>query len=246
MIVPGVVVRKRNECVPVEGEDMPTTSKTAPEASGGQVAVELTMDASTLPNVVPCFTPGTVIATPFGEKRVEELAVGDRVLTRDNGLQEIRWIGSSHLTAQDLARSPDLRPVLIRSGALEHGLPEADILVSPWHNVLIQNQATRAFFDENEVLAAAAHLTGIDGVDVADVADVTYIHFMFDRHEVVLSNGFWTESLRPDDAVMASLGQTQRQQICKLFPELREVEGRKAYQSARRALNGEECRLLTK
>lgn len=220
---------------------MPTTDKMKTHEASGMKA-----DAASLPNVVPCFTPGTVIATPFGEKPVEDLAVGDRVLTRDNGLQDICWIGSSRLSAQDLNKMPELRPVLIRSGALEHGLPEADILVSPWHKVLIQSASTRAFFDENEVLAAAADMTGIDGVDVADVREVTYIHFMFDRHEVVLSNGFWTESLRPDDAVMASLGQIQRQQIFKLFPELRDVEGRQAYQSARRALTREECRLLTR
>ncbi|MEM7598308.1 MAG: Hint domain-containing protein [Pseudomonadota bacterium] len=220
---------------------MPTTENTKIDA-----ASDINSESVSLPNVVPCFTPGTVIATPFGEKSVETLSVGDRVLTRDNGLQEIRWIGTSRLSAQDLKNAPDLRPVLIRSGALEHGLPEADILVSPWHNVLIQSASTRAFFDENEVLAAAADLTGIDGVDVSEVPEVTYIHFMFDRHEVVLSNGFWSESLRPDDAVMASLGQAQRQQIFKLFPELRDVEGRKAYQSARRALTRNECRLLTK
>ena len=206
----------------------------------------LESETSLIANVVPCFTPGTVIATPTGEQRGEDLSGGERVLTRDNGLQEVRWIGSSHLSAHDLEKAPDLRPVLIRSGALEHGLPEKDILVSPWHNVLIQSQSTRAFFDENEVLAAAGDLTDIDGVDVADVAGVTYIHFMFDRHEVVLSNGFWSESLRPDDDVIASMGQKQRREIFQLFPELRDIEGRKAYQSARRALTGDECRLLTK
>ena len=206
----------------------------------------LETEMSSLPNVVPGFTPGTVIATPTGEKPVEDLSVGDRVLTRDNGLQEIRWIGSTRLTARDLEVAPDLRPILIRAGALEHGLPEADIMVSPWHSVLIQSQSTRAFFDENEVLAAAGDLIDIEGVDVADVTDVTYIHFMFDRHEVVLSNGFWSESLRPDDDVVASFGQTKRREIFRLFPELRDVEGRKAYQSARRALTCDECRLLTK
>ncbi len=205
-----------------------------------------TADTPAMSNVVPCFTPGTVIATPTGEKPVETLAVGDRVLTRDNGLQEIRWIGSSRLSAQDLKASPDLRPVLIRSGALEHGLPEADILVSPWHSVLIQSASTRMFFDENEVLAAAADLTGIEGVDVVDANEVTYIHFMFDRHEVVLSNGFWSESLRPDAAVLASMGAAQRNQILKLFPELQDVEGQKAYQSARRSLSRAESKLLIK
>lgn len=199
---------------------------------------------SAMASVVPCFTPGTVIATPKGERSVETLSVGDRVLTRDNGLQEIRWIGSSKLSSKDLEASPDLRPILIKSGALEHGLPESDILVSPWHSVLIQSASIRTFFDENEVLATAANLTGLDGVDVVDASEVTYIHFMFDRHEVVLSNGFWSESLRPDEAVLASMGVAQRNQILKLFPDLQNVEGQKAYQSARRELSRAESKLL--
>lgn len=197
-------------------------------------------------NVVPCFTPGTVIATPMGERRVEDLRVGDRVLTRDNGLQAVRWIGSCRLRAEDLRKAPTLRPVLIRSGALDHGLPEADIMVSPWHNILIQSDRAAEFFEDSEVLAAAGHLTGLDGVDTADVASVTYIHFMFDQHQVVLSNGMWTESFRPDDRVMQGLGAIQRREILDLFPNLRDAPGRKAYQSARKALNADECQLLIK
>ncbi|HSF92831.1 MAG TPA: Hint domain-containing protein, partial [Paracoccaceae bacterium] len=47
--------------------------------------------------VVACFTPGTGIATPKGEVAVERLKKGDRVLTRDNGIQTIRWIGQKKL-----------------------------------------------------------------------------------------------------------------------------------------------------
>ncbi|MEQ8430527.1 MAG: Hint domain-containing protein [Roseovarius sp.] len=219
----------------------PASQNAAIAALGASEQAELPIE-----NVVPCFTPGTVIATPKGEQRVEDLQVGDRVLTRDNGLQEIRWIGSCRLGAEELLKAPSLRPVLIRSGALDHGLPEADILVSPWHNVLIQNDKTAQFFEDSEVLSAAGHLTGLDGVDVVDVAQVTYIHFMFDQHQVVLSNGFWTESFRPDERVMDSLGTRQRRQIFELFPDLRDTAGRKAYQAARRALTEAESRLLLK
>ena len=38
--------------------------------------------------IVPCFTPGTMIATEHGERRAIDLRVGDRVLTRDNGFLE--------------------------------------------------------------------------------------------------------------------------------------------------------------
>ena len=220
------------------------TIKNLDDGTSGATALHGKRAGAPIENVVPCFTPGTVIATPTGERRVEDLCIGDRVLTRDNGLQEIRWIGSCRLAAEDLRAAPDLRPVLIRSGALDFGLPEQDILVSPWHNVLIQNDKAAAFFEDSEVLSAAGHLTGLDGIDVVDVEQVTYIHFMFDQHQVVLSNGFWTESFRPDEAVMNGLGLRQRNQILDLFPNLRDAPGRKAYQTARRALSRDESRLL--
>lgn len=192
------------------------------------------------------FASGTTIATPTGERRVEELEVGDRVLTRDNGLQTIRWTGSGHLSSDDLRRAPSLRPVLIRRGALDQGLPEADILVSPLHNILIRNDKAAQFFEDSEVLAAAGHLTGLDGVDVVDVSAITYCHFMFDRHQVVLSNGMWTESFRPDEGIIEGFGSAERRRMFDLFPQLREARGRKAYQPARKALSEAESRLLLK
>ena len=92
---------------------------------------------------------------------------------------------------------------------------------------------------------ASAPIHPYHGIDIAPVQSVTYIHFMFDRHEVVLSNGFWTESLRPDEAVLDSLGLRQRQQILRLFPDLEYEHGRKAYRTARRALSADECKLLS-
>ena len=53
-------------------------------------------------SVTPCFTPGTLIATPRGEIAVQDLKVGDKVLTRDNGIQDIRWIGKKHIEGRDL------------------------------------------------------------------------------------------------------------------------------------------------
>ncbi|MDT8326987.1 MAG: Hint domain-containing protein [Roseovarius sp.] len=197
-------------------------------------------------NLIPCFTPGTVIATPRGEKLVEELQVGDRIITRDNGLQEIRWIGHRALGGQDLIKSPHLKPVLIRAGALGQGLPERDMLVSPQHRILLNNERAALYFEEREVLAAAKHLTGLDGVDTVESSGTTYIHFMFDQHEVVLSNGAWTESFQPGEQVLDGMGSAQRDEIYDLFPELRDVKGLEAYQSARRSLKRHEAQLLVK
>ncbi|WP_138933904.1 Hint domain-containing protein [Roseovarius arcticus] len=197
-------------------------------------------------SIIPCFTLGTVIATPKGERAVENLQVGDRVITRDNGLQEIRWIGRRDLAGAELLQAPQLKPVLIRAGALGRGLPERDLLVSPNHRVLMNNEKTALYFEDREVLASAKHLTDLEGVDAVDTGAISYIHFMFDQHEVVLSNGCWTESFQPGQQTLDSMGTAQRDEIYSLFPELRDLEGVEAYQSARRSLKKHETRLLTR
>ncbi len=197
-------------------------------------------------NVIPCFTPGTVIATPKGERQVEDLQIGDRIITRDNGIQEIRWLGRRDLQGRELLQAPHLKPVLIRAGSLGHGLPESDMIVSPNHRMLINNDRTALYFEEREVLASAKHLTGLDGVDTVEASSVSYIHFMFDQHEVVLSNGAWTESFQPGEQTMDGMGQSQRDEIYDLFPELRDAGGLGAYQAARRSLKKHEAKLLVK
>ncbi|WP_147104490.1 cadherin-like domain-containing protein [Tateyamaria sp. syn59] len=196
-------------------------------------------------NIIPCFTPGTLIATPVGERLVEDLKVGDRIITRDNGIQEIRWVGHREMSGEELADAAHLRPVLIQQGALGKGLPERDMLVSPQHRVLVADKKAALYFDESEVLVAAKHLTGMDGIDVVDVSHTTYIHVMFDQHEVILSDGAWTESFQPGDMTLGAMGETQRAEILELFPELETVDGIASYASARRSLKKHEAKLLT-
>ncbi len=69
---------------------------------------------------------------------------------------------------------------------------------------------------------------------------------MFDQHEVVLSNGSWSESFQPGEQVMDGMGLEQRDEIYTLFPELREEAGLDSYQAARRALKKHEAKLLIK
>lgn len=146
----------------------------------------------------------------------------------------------------DFARNPHLKPILIKAGSLGNGLPERDTLYSPNHRLLINNEKTALFFDEREVLVAAKHLVGAPGVHDVDVMGTTYIHFMFDHHEVVLSNGSWTESFQPGDMSLKGVGDAQRSEILELFPELRTKEGIQDYQSARRSLKKHEAKLLLK
>ena len=209
-----------------------------------QTTVAGTLSFVEIENVIPCFTPGTLIATPRGEVPVESLREGDRVITRDNGIQEIRWVGNRTLSRDELALNPSLKPILIKAGSLGQGLPERDMVVSPQHRLLIAGDRTQLYFDESEVLVAAKHLVNNGAIQTLETLRTTYIHFMFDRHEVVLSDGAWTESFQPGDQTLGAMGQAARDEIVALFPELATAEGVADYAAARRALKAHEAKLL--
>ena len=196
--------------------------------------------------IVPCFTPGTLIATPKGEVPVEQLNAGDRIITRDNGIQELRWTGARKFDWAHMVANPHLRPIMVRRGSLGHGLPERDMMLSPNHRVLVSNDRTSLYFDEHEVLVAVKHL--VDGKGILEVESIgtTYMHLMFDQHEVVLSDGAWTESFQPGDYTLNGMGNAQRTEILELFPELKTAEGLSDYGAARRILKKHEARLLSR
>ena len=193
-------------------------------------------------NFVPCFTPGALIDTANGPVAVEHLLPGDMVLTRDGGYQPVRWIGRRDLSLADLARNPRLQPVTIRAGALGRGLPERDLTVSPQHRMLLTGAATELLTGEAEALAAAAHLTCLPGVSHRKVGAVSYIHVMFDRHEIVRADGVWTESFQPGDHVLDDMDAETRAELLQLFPELGAAEGIAQYAAARLTLKPHEVR----
>jgi len=195
--------------------------------SGGENSQSEPGDRSTGSVVVrrltaaPCFTAGTQIATPKGARKVSDLQVGDRIITRDNGIQDIRWIGRRNLSAAELTRNPHLQPVLIGQGALGNGLPDRDLFVTPNHRLLVSSDKTALYFDDTEALVAAKHLVGLPGVGFAEAAKTTFVHFMFEYHELVLADGLWIESFQTSDQSRQGGGNAQRLELLELFPALK-------------------------
>ena len=210
------------------------------DAPGGSVTGTITF--SEIENIM-CFTPGTLVATAQGQKPVETLNQDDLILTRDNGFQPIAWTGQRALTAQELAASPKIQPILIKANSLGEGVPERDMMVSPNHRMLVTDPKLQMYLHESEALVAAKHMTAIDGVAQMATSSLTYVHFMFERHEVVLADGAWSESFQPGDYSMNGMPSEQRAEIDMLFPEL-EVAGAAAFMSARTQLKGFEARTL--
>jgi hypothetical protein len=202
-----------------------------------------TIQFDDIERVIICFTPGTLILTDRGERPVEDLVAGDLVMTRDNGLQPLRWVGQRHLTQGQLIADPDLQPVRIAKGALKGEGPVRSMLVSPQHRVLVTGARAELLFGTDEVLVPAKHLVGqADVTRALPEEGVTYIHILFDRHEIVQSDGIWTESFQPAERSLNAMEAAVRDEILKLFPELAADTG--AYDSARLSLKAHEARVL--
>ena len=203
-----------------------------------------TLTFTEIETVVSCFTPGTRIATDSGDVAIEHLAVGDLVATRDHGLQPIRWIGSRTIAGAQLRADPQLQPILITQGALGCGLPLADMLVSRQHRMLITGSRAELLFSTDEVLVRAVHLTCLPGIAAVAVAQVTYLHVLFDRHEVILADGAWSESFQPGDRTLEGMHDGQRDELLKIFPELSAPGAAKQFEAARTTLKQFEARVL--
>lgn len=168
-----------------------------------------------------CFTRGTQILTPSGERAVETLEPGDLVITRDNGLQPIRWTGSKLLGPVDLAARADLRPIRIRAGALGPNQPSRDLTVSPQHRMMRSGWQVELMFGEAEVLVPAKALLNDHSVTVDyEAASAEYVHIMFDQHEIVYANGAEAESFHAGEVGLSTLTEESRSELVELFPEL--------------------------
>lgn len=162
--------------------------------------------------LVTCFTPGTIIDTAQGPRLIEELRPGDLIRTLDHGDQPLRWVGQTTVRATGA-----LAPILIRAGALDN---RRDLIVSPQHRMLIEGWRAELITGHAQALVTAKHLVNARDIIVAPGGEVTYIHLLFDRHEIIWAEGCATESFHPGQMGWSGLEQAARDEILTLFPEL--------------------------
>jgi Hint domain/RTX calcium-binding nonapeptide repeat (4 copies) len=209
------------------------------DANGGKTGTAQLTDGTTVNfsqiEKIICFAGDSRIETPFGPRSVQELKAGDLVLTRDNGPQPIRWVGT-----KTVAGRGKLAPIIFAKGSIgnSHALQ-----VSPQHRMLIDDYRAELLFGQREVIAAASFL--VNGADIIqqETDNITYYHLLFDHHEIIKSAGAWSESYQPGDYSLAGLNPKAREEVFALFPELRSDPGAFG-PSARQSLTCGSARLL--
>ena len=179
-----------------EGGVTDTLTLTSTSATSG---FSLMADAAGGTEVVVCFATGTRIRTSCSEVAVEELAVGDFVVTASNEHRPIRWIGHRALSGRENGRAcalpHDQQPIRIRSGAFGRDafgadLPRRDLTLSPGHPVLVGADAD----GEGGVLVPIMCLVNGTTISRVPVPSVTYWHVELDAHDILLAEGMPAES----------------------------------------------------
>ncbi|AZV77556.1 type I secretion protein [Parasedimentitalea marina] len=212
------------------------TTNTVDEMAGTVELLDGTLVTfSGIENII-CFTPGTLIDTAYGPRPIETLSIGDLIVTRDHGLQPLRWVGSRTVAAQG-----SFAPIEISQALLPDA--SASLLVSPQHRLLWSGARAQMLFGSDEVLVAAQHLLGSPAVTRRTGGLVTYTHLMLDQHQVIYANGAPTESFYPGDQALGALSDAGRDEMFTLFPELRSHAGAFG-DTARLCLKSHEGQLL--
>jgi len=133
-----------------------------------------------------CFLRGTSILTACGEKRVEDLRIGDRVALADGDARRIKWVGRQVFKKSGARWQEGVVPIRVLRHALDDCAPHSDLYLSPGHALFL-----------NGVLIRVRDL--VNGTTIAPIlpADDTMIEYyavLLDTHEVVLAEGAAAET----------------------------------------------------
>jgi len=203
-------------------------------ASDGSGGTLITVDTT------PCYLRGTRVLTDRGEVPVEDLAIGDRLVTLDGEAKPIRWIGRRRFDGWLAAGNIDIQPICFRAGSIGDQVPARDLLVSPEH----------AMFLDGALIPARRLVNGVSIFPAAEMEEVEYFHLELARHDVIFAEGAASETFLDD----GGRGMFQNvYEYHRLYPEAPRyvepeycaprVEDGYELEAVRRRLNGRAARL---
>ncbi|HEX4505309.1 MAG TPA: Hint domain-containing protein [Alphaproteobacteria bacterium] len=138
----------------------------------------------------PCFCRGTRIRTPGGDRPIEDLRIGDLIMTAEGQSLPLKWVGRRSYHDWLAVGNAGVQPIRFRAGSIADRVPARDLYVSPEHAMFIDG-----------MLIPAEHLVnGVSILKVEGMESVDYFHLEFDRHVVIFAEGAKAESFVDDDS----------------------------------------------
>jgi autotransporter-associated beta strand protein len=145
---------------------------------------------ATLEDSAPCYCPGTLILTPSGQKPVEQLEIGDEVMTMSGTARPIKWIGRRSYGGRFVMGRKDILPVCFKAGSLDDDTPTRDLWISPHH----------AMYLEGVLIEAKDLVNGVSIMQAEQREKIEYFHIELDGHDVIIAEGSLSESFIDDDS----------------------------------------------
>jgi hypothetical protein len=136
-----------------------------------------------------CFLRGTTIRTAEGDRKVEDLALGDLLPTVFGGIRSIQWIGRYPFRKGDPAEAwvGDVLPVRVARSTLGPDIPHADLYITKAHALLIDG-----------LLVPVCNLingTTITVYDAGELDELEFFHIKLEHHDVIYAEGAPCETL---------------------------------------------------
>jgi hypothetical protein len=136
-----------------------------------------------------CFLKGTAIRTADGDKKIEDLAVGDLLPTVFGGIRPIQWIGRYHFRRPDPTKAwvKDILPIRVARSALGPDVPHADLFITRTHALLI-----------DDVLVPVCNVingTTIAPYDARALNELEFFHIKLEHQDVIWADGAPCETL---------------------------------------------------
>lgn len=138
----------------------------------------------TITFTTPCFVRGTLIATPEGQVVVEDLKVGDLILSLNNGAVPVKWIGNRAIDPKTLDKPRNDLPIRISAGAIAENMPERELSVSPDH----------CMFIGGSLVPAKLLINGTTITQPITLSPIDYFHIELEQHDVIWADGAMAET----------------------------------------------------
>ncbi|WP_250698527.1 Hint domain-containing protein, partial [Acetobacter pasteurianus] len=140
--------------------------------------------------IITCFLTGSMICTPNGDVAVEDIQIGDQLVTFDwehdrEVTRPVVWVGKAH--AKVRAGLPDDEagyPVRILKNAISDGVPYKDMLITAEHCLCF----------EGKFVPARMLVNGFSIFYDKSITSYDYYHVETDQHSVITADGMLTES----------------------------------------------------
>jgi hypothetical protein len=185
------------------------------------------------PSSVHCLLKGTMISTPSGERLVQELQIGDEVLTL-SGRKPVKWIGHNNFTREEgHAWQDSVMPIRVARYAIDSHTPHRDLYLSPGHYMFL-----------NEVLIQVKYLineTSIKQGIPPYMSAIEYYHLDLGTHEVIHAEGALVDSYFDEGSNRENFSnfvEYERLYGAERQSEMRPFAPMLGYDRGRRALDG--------